>query len=97
MIREVSVLGGEGGTLAARRGLLKAHGCGLGSVARLRADESIAVPAGGGRANAQTMTSESGSEQLPSFRLNGRIAVITGASEGIGRAFALGFSTRKPK
>jgi NAD(P)-dependent dehydrogenase (short-subunit alcohol dehydrogenase family) len=29
---------------------------------------------------------------LPSFRLDGRLAVITGASEGIGRAFALAYS-----
>jgi NAD(P)-dependent dehydrogenase (short-subunit alcohol dehydrogenase family) len=45
----------------------------------------------GGRADARKMTSEA-DEQLPSFRLDGRIAVITGASEGIGRAFALAFS-----
>jgi NAD(P)-dependent dehydrogenase (short-subunit alcohol dehydrogenase family) len=31
-------------------------------------------------------------DELPSFRLDGRLAVITGASEGIGRAFALGYS-----
>ena len=31
-------------------------------------------------------------EDLPSFRLDGRLAVITGASEGIGRAFALAYS-----
>ncbi len=29
---------------------------------------------------------------LPSFRLDGRLAVITGSSEGIGRAFALAYS-----
>jgi 2-dehydro-3-deoxy-D-gluconate 5-dehydrogenase len=29
---------------------------------------------------------------LPDFRLDGRIAVVTGASEGIGRAFALAYS-----
>jgi NAD(P)-dependent dehydrogenase (short-subunit alcohol dehydrogenase family) len=28
-------------------------------------------------------------DELPSFRLDGRLAVITGASDGIGRAFAL--------
>lgn len=38
------------------------------------------------------MTRESRDGQSPSFRLDGRIAVITGASEGIGRAFALAFS-----
>jgi NAD(P)-dependent dehydrogenase (short-subunit alcohol dehydrogenase family) len=31
-------------------------------------------------------------EALPSFRLDGRLAVITGASDGIGRAFALAYS-----
>lgn len=31
-------------------------------------------------------------EALPSFRLDRRLAVITGASEGIGRAFALAYS-----
>src|SRR5580704_12303032 len=31
-------------------------------------------------------------DDLPSFRLDGRLAVITGASDGIGRAFALAFS-----
>jgi NAD(P)-dependent dehydrogenase (short-subunit alcohol dehydrogenase family) len=31
------------------------------------------------------------SDELPSFRLDGRLAVITGASEGIGRAFALAY------
>ena len=31
-------------------------------------------------------------DALPSFRLDGRLAVITGASEGIGRAFALAYS-----
>src|SRR5262249_61619352 len=29
---------------------------------------------------------------LPSFRLDDRIAVVTGASDGIGRAFALAFA-----
>jgi NAD(P)-dependent dehydrogenase (short-subunit alcohol dehydrogenase family) len=32
------------------------------------------------------------SDELPSFRLDGRLAVITGASQGIGRAFALAHS-----
>jgi NAD(P)-dependent dehydrogenase (short-subunit alcohol dehydrogenase family) len=31
-------------------------------------------------------------DELPSFRLDGRLAVITGASEGIGRAFAVAYS-----
>ena len=31
-------------------------------------------------------------DELPSFRLDGRLAVITGASEGIGRAFALAYA-----
>jgi NAD(P)-dependent dehydrogenase (short-subunit alcohol dehydrogenase family) len=31
-------------------------------------------------------------DALPSFRLDGRLAVITGASEGIGRAFALAYA-----
>jgi NAD(P)-dependent dehydrogenase (short-subunit alcohol dehydrogenase family) len=31
-------------------------------------------------------------DKLPSFRLDGRLAVITGASDGIGRAFALAYS-----
>ena len=30
--------------------------------------------------------------KLPSFRLDGRLAVITGASEGIGRAIALAYA-----
>jgi NAD(P)-dependent dehydrogenase (short-subunit alcohol dehydrogenase family) len=46
----------------------------------------------GGRVRAHTMTSHSEGEQLPSFRLDDRIAVITGASQGIGRAFAIAFS-----
>src|ERR1700688_1377752 len=35
---------------------------------------------------------DSRSDTLPSFRLDGRLAVITGASEGIGRAIALAYS-----
>ncbi len=35
------------------------------------------------------MAPESTGGELPSFRLDGRLAVITGASDGIGRAFAL--------
>jgi len=31
-------------------------------------------------------------DELPSFRLDRRLAVITGASQGIGRAFALAYS-----
>jgi NAD(P)-dependent dehydrogenase (short-subunit alcohol dehydrogenase family) len=37
-------------------------------------------------------SNESKSDELPSFRLDGRLAVITGASDGIGRAFALAYS-----
>ena len=37
------------------------------------------------------MAIEPVSDELPSFRLDGRLAVITGASEGIGRAFALAY------
>jgi NAD(P)-dependent dehydrogenase (short-subunit alcohol dehydrogenase family) len=37
------------------------------------------------------MALEPVSDELPSFRLDGRLAVITGASEGIGRAFALAY------
>jgi len=36
--------------------------------------------------------SEPKHDELPSFRLDGRLAVITGASEGIGRTFALAYS-----
>ena len=36
-------------------------------------------------------------DELPSFRLDGRLAVITGASDGIGRAFALAYSRSGPK
>jgi NAD(P)-dependent dehydrogenase (short-subunit alcohol dehydrogenase family) len=32
------------------------------------------------------------SDALPSFRLDGRLAIITGASDGIGRGFALAYS-----
>ena len=35
---------------------------------------------------------EEGSNQLPSFRLDGRLAVITGSSEGLGRTFALAYA-----
>jgi NAD(P)-dependent dehydrogenase (short-subunit alcohol dehydrogenase family) len=35
---------------------------------------------------------ETEGDELPSFRLDGRLAVITGASDGIGRAFALAYS-----
>jgi 2-deoxy-D-gluconate 3-dehydrogenase len=38
------------------------------------------------------MASEPAGYELPSFGLEGRIAVITGASEGIGRAFARAYS-----
>ena len=38
------------------------------------------------------MTQEPQADALPSFRLDGRLAVITGASDGIGRAFALAFA-----
>ena len=36
--------------------------------------------------------SDSKNDALPSFRLDGRLAVITGASDGIGRAFALAYA-----
>jgi len=38
------------------------------------------------------MGRQAGSDELPSFRLDGRMAVVTGASQGIGRAFALAYS-----
>src|ERR1700732_201937 len=38
------------------------------------------------------MASQPESAELPSFRLDGRLAVVTGASQGIGRAFALAYS-----
>ena len=37
-------------------------------------------------------SSDSQPDELPSFRLDGRLAVITGASDGIGRTFALAYS-----
>ena len=37
-------------------------------------------------------SSDTNPYELPSFRLDGRLAVITGASDGIGRAFALAYS-----
>jgi 2-deoxy-D-gluconate 3-dehydrogenase len=37
-------------------------------------------------------TQNSASNDLPSFRLDGRLAVITGASQGIGETFALAFA-----
>jgi 2-deoxy-D-gluconate 3-dehydrogenase len=40
----------------------------------------------------QMNTNTPGSEELPSFRLDGRLAVITGASDGIGRALALAYA-----
>jgi len=38
------------------------------------------------------MANESMGDELPSFRLDGRLAIVTGASQGIGRAFALAYS-----
>ena len=38
------------------------------------------------------MASQIESDELPCFRLDGRLAVVTGASQGIGRAFALAYS-----
>src|SRR5258708_16890092 len=38
------------------------------------------------------MASQSETAELPSFRLDGRLAIVTGASQGIGRAFALAYS-----
>jgi NAD(P)-dependent dehydrogenase (short-subunit alcohol dehydrogenase family) len=38
------------------------------------------------------MARQTESDELPSFRLDGRLAVVTGASQGIGRAFALAYS-----
>jgi NAD(P)-dependent dehydrogenase (short-subunit alcohol dehydrogenase family) len=44
------------------------------------------------RGNALPNSLELEDGALPSFRLDGRLAVITGASDGIGRAFALAYS-----
>jgi NAD(P)-dependent dehydrogenase (short-subunit alcohol dehydrogenase family) len=44
------------------------------------------------RGNALAISHEQEGDQLPSFRLDGRLAVITGASDGIGRTFALAFA-----
>jgi NAD(P)-dependent dehydrogenase (short-subunit alcohol dehydrogenase family) len=38
------------------------------------------------------VTADQHPEDLPSFRLDGRLAVITGASDGIGRAFAVAYA-----
>jgi NAD(P)-dependent dehydrogenase (short-subunit alcohol dehydrogenase family) len=38
------------------------------------------------------MAHQSESDELPSFRLDGRLAIVTGASQGIGRAFAVAYS-----
>ena len=45
-----------------------------------------------GQGNALPNSQEAEDGALPSFRLDGRLAVITGASDGIGRAFALAYS-----
>ncbi len=39
-----------------------------------------------------TSSAKKNESELPSFRLDGRLAVITGASDGIGRAFALAYA-----
>src|ERR1700674_2939674 len=44
------------------------------------------------RGNALPISNEPEGDALPAFRLDGRLAVITGASDGIGRAFALAYS-----
>src|ERR1700722_3921323 len=38
------------------------------------------------------MARYSSAPDLPSFRLDGRLAVVTGASQGIGREFALAYA-----
>lgn len=38
------------------------------------------------------MSPQKNTDELPSFRLDGRLAVVTGASDGIGRAFALAYA-----
>jgi NAD(P)-dependent dehydrogenase (short-subunit alcohol dehydrogenase family) len=50
------------------------------------------TPRLGARGNALPISHEPEGDALPSFRLDGRLAVITGASDGIGRAFALAYS-----
>src|SRR6202521_5523813 len=50
------------------------------------------IPQRGGRGNAFQMAPELQGDELPSFSLDGRLAVVTGASQGIGRAFALAYS-----
>jgi NAD(P)-dependent dehydrogenase (short-subunit alcohol dehydrogenase family) len=40
----------------------------------------------------QTNSTKTRGDDLPSFRLDGRLAVVTGASDGIGREFALAYS-----
>jgi NAD(P)-dependent dehydrogenase (short-subunit alcohol dehydrogenase family) len=42
--------------------------------------------------NHEMTSSQPRNDELPSFRLDGRLAVITGASDGIGRAFALAYA-----
>jgi NAD(P)-dependent dehydrogenase (short-subunit alcohol dehydrogenase family) len=50
------------------------------------------TPPPGGPGDALEMARELVGGELPSFRLDGRLAVITGASAGIGRALALAYS-----